>query len=1433
MKYFYTRDRKRHFKIATILMGLLYIFSFLPGSFGQPFTTCTNSNFNMGTFKNWGGCYGYFGTETLVHGFPPPAYGPCYQDGFLVAPEPPLFDKPLHRIIQAPGWMDSNSCDSLSTVFPGEDFVARIGDTSYTAGSWTTGKEAELHYQVNVSNNSYLFIYRYAVVLENGGHDPELQPDFQVMITNDEGTVLDSTCGYYYICAPPTGQIWPGWHSCITDVSWKDWTTVGMNLTPYYGQTVNILFKVRGCYYDTHFGYAYISAYCGYLVLQTALCEGQDSAVLTAPPGFSYVWFNGAGLQLDTVQSITVPAEQGALYSCKLTAVNGCQVTISVNLSYTIIHTGFTYGSACAGIPVQFNDTTWVSQNYVEEWKWYFGDGDTATGVAAPLHIYDTAGTYTVRLISYSTEGCSDTAEQVITVAEVPHITNSPLVDTLCSKASTNLTLTADLPFTWFTWVASNPSGNISGFSNNSVPASILNDTLINTGEKTDTVFYTISPHAGSCTGPDSIYRFLVKPLPTLTNTTLNTSICDSSYTNLILSRHPDSTRFTWTCTASSSNLSGYSGNIATPDTLINQLITNSGITVDTVYYHIVPWLLGCPGDTSVFKVAVYPDPDLSITPVSKSICNNTGTDVTLTSNVPGTLFTWTCTPSSLAISGWSNNAVPTTTLNQVLTVTGNVLQTVIYHITPHKDNCPGDVTDYTVTVFPTPLVMNAPMSKNQCDSVNTLLALLPNIPGTLYTWTCTPGSLSITGYADSSIPDDSINQWLFNSSYLTQQVTYHIVPHYGTCIGNDTDFVVRVFPVPDLSNTPPASSVCNNVPIGAVLTSNVDSTMFTWTCTPSSSNITGWSNNVIPTVNLNQTLINSGLTTEWVIYHMTPIANGCYGHVTDYTVTVIPSPDVYFNPPAQTICSGDTSSIQILSSVPGATFSWTVVSSSSNLTGQSAGSGSIIAQIITNSGNTIENLTYTVTPESGGCPPGASVPVILTVNPSPIVNNSDTMSQLCSAGTTNISPTSSVPGSTFSWTAIGSSGNVSGFSNGAGPSIIHTLFNAGNNIETVTYFVTATANSCPGVATPFVVTVFPVAAVVFTPNGQSICSGQTTAIALSSGVAGASFTWTATGSGPSLSGFSAGSGNSIQQTLFNSGPYPQTASYIVIPTANNCPGITDTVLVAVNPWPSVTFTPCFDQIVSFNAQSILLKGGLPPGGAYSGAGVTAGFFDPSSAGAGPHTITYTYINYWGCSGSATAAISVVMLAPFNCGNPLTDIRDNQVYQTIRLGTQCWLSQNLNYGNMIGSNKMQLDNCLFEKYCYGDNAAGCLSSGGMYQWDELMQYTGVEGSQGFCPPEWHVPTENDWIVLFSFYYNNGFAGSPLKATGYSGFDAFLQGARFNNVQFNFNGFAVMFWSSTPHGPIKAWAHGMNYYNPSVSYYPSHRNNALFTRCIKD
>jgi len=114
-----------------------------------------------------------------------------------------------------------------------------------------------------------------------------------------------------------------------------------------------------------------------------------------------------------------------------------------------------------------------------------------------------------------------------------------------------------------------------------------------------------------------------------------------------------------------------------------------------------------------------------------------------------------------------------------------------------------------------------------------------------------------------------------------------------------------------------------------------------------------------------------------------------------------------------------------------------------------------------------------------------------------------------------------------------------------------------------------------------------------------------------------------------------------------------------------------------------------------------------------------------------------------------------------------------------------------------------------------------------------MNYTDAEQSQGLCPPGWHVPSEADWNILFANWTNNAFAGEPLKYTGYSGFDAFLNGPDFFNRGWYFNDFATFFWSSTAHGAEKAWAHGMNEENYSVSFYPAFRGNAFSVRCLKD
>jgi uncharacterized protein (TIGR02145 family) len=121
----------------------------------------------------------------------------------------------------------------------------------------------------------------------------------------------------------------------------------------------------------------------------------------------------------------------------------------------------------------------------------------------------------------------------------------------------------------------------------------------------------------------------------------------------------------------------------------------------------------------------------------------------------------------------------------------------------------------------------------------------------------------------------------------------------------------------------------------------------------------------------------------------------------------------------------------------------------------------------------------------------------------------------------------------------------------------------------------------------------------------------------------------------------------------------------------------------------------------------------------------------------------------------------------------------------------------------------------------------------VYQWDELMTYDNTPGLQGLCPPGWHVPTEAEWTILFNVYISNGFAGNPLKYSGYSGFDAILSGVNHQNVRWDYQNFATFYGSSTSHGTIKAWALGMNDLDPSVSLYPSLRSNAFSVRCLKD
>ena len=119
----------------------------------------------------------------------------------------------------------------------------------------------------------------------------------------------------------------------------------------------------------------------------------------------------------------------------------------------------------------------------------------------------------------------------------------------------------------------------------------------------------------------------------------------------------------------------------------------------------------------------------------------------------------------------------------------------------------------------------------------------------------------------------------------------------------------------------------------------------------------------------------------------------------------------------------------------------------------------------------------------------------------------------------------------------------------------------------------------------------------------------------------------------------------------------------------------------------------------------------------------------------------------------------------FICGNTLVDSRDNQTYTTLQIGTQCWMAENLNIGTLINSNNDQTNNSIIEKYCYDNSTTNCSTYGGLYQWDEMMQYKTTEGVQGICPVNWHIPTDAEWTGLTDFLGGESVAGGKMKTTG--------------------------------------------------------------------
>jgi uncharacterized protein (TIGR02145 family) len=162
----------------------------------------------------------------------------------------------------------------------------------------------------------------------------------------------------------------------------------------------------------------------------------------------------------------------------------------------------------------------------------------------------------------------------------------------------------------------------------------------------------------------------------------------------------------------------------------------------------------------------------------------------------------------------------------------------------------------------------------------------------------------------------------------------------------------------------------------------------------------------------------------------------------------------------------------------------------------------------------------------------------------------------------------------------------------------------------------------------------------------------------------------------------------------------------------------------------------------------------------------------------------------------------------------LVDSRDRKTYATVRIGTQTWMAENLDYETDSSS-------CLFP-LC--DKIEGR-----RYVWRAALQA---------CPPGWHLPSDEEWTLLLRTVGGAGTAGTLLKGASMNGSDAYGFGVvpgGFRCLDASCNEIVTQapFWSRTETYPVHALVRIFDTGDSGVSSLPQAKSQGASVRCLED
>jgi gliding motility-associated-like protein len=796
--------------------------------------------------------------------------------------------------------------------------------------------------------------------------------------------------------------------------------------------------------------------------------------------------------------------------------------------------------TACQSASVTFNSVV-SSTDPINYYHWTSSNGYSGNTANFSV-IFPQPGIDTIQLIVRTVNGCADTSIHYITINPTPDVVQPPN-QVLCNGDFTStINFSGSIPGTIYNWtntapligLAASGSGDIASFQ-----ASSNGNSVANAGIR-------VTPVANGCPGAQKLFVITVHPTPSVAQVADQT-LCDNSNTTAINFTGPVAgTVYNWTNNNTTIGLAASgSGNI--PSFTAN----SNGNTVNTATITVTPMVNNCPGTPKIFTITVNPVPDV-VQPADQTLCNNSNTiAINFTGPVAGTVYNWTNNNATIGLGATGSGNIPSFAASS----NGASVNTATITVTPSVNGCSAPSKTFTITVNPTANVIQ-PANQVLCDNSNTAAIIFNGaVTGTTYNWTNNNTTIGLAAGGSGDIPSFVANSNGVNTATATITVT----PTVNGCPGLPKTFTITVNPVPDVLQ--PADQVlCNNSSTAAINFSGaVNGTTYNWTNNNPAIGLAANGSGNIPSF----VISNAVTSTVTATITVSPVINGCPGMPKTFTITVNPVPDV-IQPANQTLCNNsNTAIINFSGAVSGATYNWTNSNTAIGLA--ASGSGNIPSFIATSNGASTATATITVTPTMNGCP-GTPKTFTIIVNPVPDVVQPADQTLCNNSNTAAIVFSGAVSGTTYNWTNNNPSIGLAASGSGNIPSFV--ISNAVTSTVTATITVSPVINGCPGTPKTFTITVNPVPNVVQTPN-QTLCNNSNTApINFSGAVNNAVYNWT--NNNPSIGLASIGSGNIPSFTVLSNGANTNTATIIVTPTFNGCPGTPKTFTIIVNPMPDM-----------------------------------------------------------------------------------------------------------------------------------------------------------------------------------------------------------------------------------------------------------------------